>query len=49
MLQTLQAHARNRYVIDDQMSYHPGWQEGALHSAFRAIADIDQRVRASTA
>lgn len=46
---TLQAPAGNHYLIGDQMSYHPGWQEGALHSAFRAIADIDQRVRASNA
>lgn len=33
------------YLIGDQISYHPGWQEGAIHSAFHAIADIDQRVR----
>jgi monoamine oxidase len=46
---TLQSPAGNHYLIGDQMSYHPGWQEGALHSAFHAIADIDQRVRASTA
>lgn len=46
---TLQAPAGSHYLIGDQMSYHPGWQEGALHSAFHAIADIDRRVRASTA
>lgn len=44
---TLQAPVGGHYLIGDQMSYHPGWQEGALHSAFHAIADIDQRVRAS--
>lgn len=42
---TLQAPVGGHYLIGDQMSYHPGWQEGALHSAFHAIADIDQRVR----
>ncbi len=40
---TLQAPAGNHYLIGDQMSYHPGWQEGALHSAFHALADIDKR------
>jgi len=42
----LQAPVGNHYLIGDQMSYHPGWQEGAIHSAFHAIADIDRRVRA---
>ena len=28
------------------MSLHPGWQEGAIHSALHAIADIDRRERA---
>ena len=42
---TLQAPLRGHYLIGDQMSYHPGWQEGALHSAFHALADIDKRVR----
>jgi monoamine oxidase len=36
------------YIIGDQISYHPGWQEGAMHSAFHAIADIDRRVRENT-
>lgn len=44
---TLQAPVGGHYLIGDQMSYHPGWQEGALHSAFHAIADIDRRARAS--
>jgi monoamine oxidase len=34
------------YLIGDQMSYHPGWQQGAMHSALHAISDIDKRVRA---
>ena len=42
---TLQAPFQRHYLIGDQISYHPGWQEGALHSAFHAIADIDRRVR----
>lgn len=45
----LQAPVGGHYLIGDQMSYHPGWQEGALHSAFHALADIDRRVRASAA
>src|SRR5262245_6658335 len=42
----LQAPVGNHYLIGDQVSYHPGWQEGAMASAHHAIADIDQRVRA---
>jgi monoamine oxidase len=36
-------------LIGDQLSYHSGWQEGAIHSAFHAIADIDKRVREQAA
>lgn len=43
-----QAPIGNHYLIGDQVSYHPGWQEGAIHSAFHAIADIDRRVRGTT-
>jgi monoamine oxidase len=43
---TLQTPIGNHYLIGDQVSYHPGWQEGAMASAHHAIADIDQRVRA---
>lgn len=43
----LQAPLGRHYVIGDQASYHPGWQEGAIHSAFHAIVDIDKRVRES--
>lgn len=46
---TLQAPAGRHYLIGDQVSYHPGWQEGAIHSAHHAIADIDRRVRAELA
>lgn len=37
------------YLIGDQISYHPGWQEGAIQSAFHAINEIDRRVRAEAA
>ena len=36
----------NHYLIGDQVSYHPGWQEGAIASAHHAMADIDARERA---
>ena len=42
---TLQAPAGRHYLIGDQVSYSPGWQEGAMHSAFQAMADIDRRER----
>lgn len=41
----LKAPAGHHYMIGDQISYEPGWQEGAIHSAWHAIADIDRRVR----
>ena len=41
----LQAPSGNHYIIGDQMSYLPGWQEGAMYSAFHALADIDRRER----
>jgi monoamine oxidase len=43
----LQTPVGNHYLIGDQVSYHPGWQEGAMASAHHAIAEIDQRVRAT--
>jgi monoamine oxidase len=27
------------------VSYHSGWQQGAMHSALHAIADIDRQAR----
>jgi monoamine oxidase len=39
----------NHYLIGDQMSYLPGWQEGAIYSAWHALADIDRRERAKAA
>jgi monoamine oxidase len=45
----LQRPVGNHYLMGDQVSYHPGWQEGAMASAHHAIADIDARERASAA
>ena len=42
---TLQAPAGRHYMVGDQISYHPGWQEGAIRSAYHAIEDIDRRER----
>ncbi len=42
----IQAPAGRHYMIGDQVSYHAGWQQGAMHSALHAVADIDKRVRA---
>ncbi len=36
------------YMIGDQISYHPSWQEGAMASAEFALLDLDKRVRAAT-
>ncbi|MGY8795297.1 MAG: flavin monoamine oxidase family protein, partial [Woeseiales bacterium] len=35
------------YMIGDQISYHPSWQEGAIGSAEVALLDLDERVRAA--
>ena len=42
---TIQAPVGRHYMIGDQVSYHSGWQQGAMHSALHAVADIDRRVR----
>jgi monoamine oxidase len=46
---TLQQPVGRHYLIGDQISYHPGWQEGAVSSAHFAMADVDRRVRAELA
>lgn len=43
----LQAPVGSHYLVGDQMSALPSWQEGAVQSAFFAISDIDRRVRES--
>jgi monoamine oxidase len=45
----LRAPVGSHYLIGDQMSYLPGWQEGAIYSAWHALADIDRRERAKVA
>jgi monoamine oxidase len=42
----IQAPVGGHYMIGDQVSYHPGWQQGAMHSALHAMTDMDKRVRA---
>jgi len=42
----LQTPVGSHYLIGDQVSYHPGWQEGAIASAHHAISDIDARINA---
>ena len=39
----LQEPAGHHYLVGDPVSDLPSWQEGAVHSAFYAIADIDSR------
>jgi monoamine oxidase len=46
---TLQKPVGSHYLVGDQVSYHPGWQEGAIASAHHAIADIDARERLGNA
>ncbi len=45
----LQQPAGHHYMVGDQISYHPGWQEGAIRSAHYALADIDRRVQSELA
>ena len=42
---TLQNPTGRHYMVGDQISYHPGWQEGAIQSAYHALQDIDRRER----
>lgn len=39
----IQAPAGHHYMIGDQISYHAGWQEGAVRSAWFALEDIQRR------
>ena len=45
----IQAPFGRHYMMGDQVSYHSGWQQGAMHSALHAVKDIDTRVRAELA
>ena len=40
---TLQAPVGSHYMVGDQVSYHPGWQEGAVRSAWYAMDSIQQQ------
>lgn len=42
----LQQPVGNHFLMGDQISYHPGWQEGAIASAHFALLEIDRQVRA---
>jgi len=42
----LQQPEGRHYLIGDQVSYHAGWEEGAMSSAHFALADLNQRVQA---
>ncbi len=42
----LQQPEGRHYMIGDQMSFHPGWQEGAMSSAHWTLAHLNNRVRA---
>lgn len=39
----IQAPTGRHYMIGDQISYHAGWQEGAVQSAWFALNDIQRR------
>jgi len=41
----LQKPSGSHYLMGDQVSFHPGWQEGAIASAHFAVSDIDARER----
>jgi monoamine oxidase len=40
---TIQAPVGGHYMVGDQVSYHPGWQEGAVRSAWYAMESIQQQ------
>ena len=44
--QRLQQPEGRHYLMGDQISYHPGWQEGALSSAHYVLHDLNKRVQA---
>ncbi|MEM1435007.1 MAG: FAD-dependent oxidoreductase [Pseudomonadota bacterium] len=41
--------ANRHFLMGDQLSYHPGWQEGAFSSAHHALSELQKRVRAERA
>lgn len=45
---TLQSPAGRHYLMGDQISYHSGWQEGALSSAHFVLAQLNERTKAES-
>lgn len=45
----LQEPEGRHYMVGDQISYHPGWQEGALSSAHSALHKFNKRLLAERA
>ena len=43
----LQQASGRHYMMGDQISYHPAWQEGAVSSAHFTINEIDKREQAN--
>jgi len=41
--------AGRHFMMGDQISYHPGWQEGAFSSAHHALTELQKRVAAHEA
>ena len=41
--------ANRHFMMGDQLSYHPGWQEGAFSSAHNALRQLESRVAADLA
>ena len=41
----LQQPEGRHYMMGDQISYHPAWQEGAFASAMHALSQLDERAR----
>ena len=46
LLPIVQQPQGRHYMVGDQISYHPTWQEGAFSSVEFALQDLDRRVRA---
>jgi len=42
----LQQASGRHYMMGDQISYHPAWQEGAVSSAHFTLNEIEKRERA---
>ena len=45
----LHLHRGINYLVGDQVTLHAGWQESAIISAHRAVAAINQSLKATQA